>query len=69
MQAAGTATLGGIQIDPTANQNHPFGGARTDSLTALPPGIPDQSGFTSGASHPVGPSTCLSPRIVITDVT
>lgn len=45
MQAAGAATLGGIQIDPTANQNYAFGGARTDTLTALPPGIPDQIGF------------------------
>ncbi|NDW06058.1 autotransporter domain-containing protein [Jiella pacifica] len=45
MQPAGAATLGGVPIDPTANQNYAFGGARTDALTALPPGIPDQIGF------------------------
>ncbi|WP_167591780.1 autotransporter domain-containing protein [Jiella endophytica] len=48
MQRAGAAALGGIQIDPTANQNYAFGGARTDTLTALPPGIPDQIGLFLG---------------------
>lgn len=45
MQTAGAATLGGVPIDPAANQNYAFGGARTDALTALPPGIPAQIGF------------------------
>ncbi|MBP0616158.1 autotransporter domain-containing protein [Jiella mangrovi] len=45
MQQAGAATLGGVAIDPTANQNYAFGGARTDTLTALPPGVPTQIGF------------------------
>ena len=45
MQPAGAATLGGVPIDPTANQNYAFGGARTDTLPALTPGIPDQIGF------------------------
>ncbi|MCE7027547.1 autotransporter domain-containing protein [Jiella avicenniae] len=45
MQTAGAAFLGGVPIDPTANQNYAFGGARTDNLSASPPGIPDQIGF------------------------
>ncbi|MBO0904530.1 autotransporter domain-containing protein [Jiella sonneratiae] len=45
LQRAGAAALGGIQIDPTKNQDYAFGGARTDTLPALTPGIPDQIGL------------------------
>ncbi len=45
MQTAGAAKLGSIPIDPTANQNYAFGGARTDSFIASPPGIPAQIGY------------------------
>ena len=45
MQTAGAAALGGIPINPTANQNYAFGGSRTDTLAAFPPGVPDQINF------------------------
>lgn len=50
MQRAGAASLAAgfglpAQIDPNRSQNYAFGGARTDDLDFIPPGIPDQIDF------------------------
>ncbi|WP_185983340.1 autotransporter domain-containing protein [Aureimonas mangrovi] len=45
MQRAGAATAAGLPIDPNASQNYAFGGARTDRLDTIPPGIPAQIDF------------------------
>ncbi|RFC64384.1 autotransporter domain-containing protein [Fulvimarina endophytica] len=45
MQRAGAASLGGVRIDPNANQNYAFGGARANPNANTPPDIYDQIGF------------------------
>ena len=60
LQQAGAATLAGIPIDPTGNQDYAFGGARTDRLDFIPPGIPSQIDFFQVQDGAFAPSDLVT---------